>query len=56
MSTKLHANPDGQVDLHHVEENQWDVALKLVGLLPSPGSKVPLQLDRIPRTPTDLNN
>ena len=34
-SSKLPANPDGQVNLDHVEENKRDVAVILIGLFPS---------------------
>ena len=54
-SSELPANPDGQVDLDHVEENKRDVAAILVGLLPSDRTHIVLELHSIPRTPSDLN-
>jgi hypothetical protein len=52
---ELPANPDGQVDLDHVEENKSDVAAILVRLFPSDRTQVLLELQSIPRTPSDLN-
>ena len=54
-SSKLPTNPDGKVDLDHVEENKRDVAMILVGLLPSDMTQIVLELHSIPRTPSHLN-
>jgi hypothetical protein len=42
--SELPANLDGQVDLHHMEENKRDVAAILVGLLPTVRTKVSPEL------------
>ena len=54
-SSKLSTNPDGQVNLDHVEENKRDVAAILVGLFSSDMTQVLLELRSIPRTPSHLN-
>jgi hypothetical protein len=54
-SFELPTNPDGQVDLDHVEENKGDIAAILVGLFPSDRTQILLELRSIPRTPSDLN-
>ena len=54
-SSELPTNPDGQVDLDHVEENKRDVVVILIGLFPSDRTQVLLELQSIPRTPSDLN-
>ena len=54
-SFELLGNPNGQVDLDHVEENKRDVVAILVGLLPSDMTQIVLELHSIPRTPSHLN-
>jgi hypothetical protein len=43
------------VDLDHVEENKSDVAAILIILFPSDRTQVLLELQSIPRTPSDMN-
>jgi hypothetical protein len=54
-SSELPANPDGQVDIDHMEENKRDVAAILIGLLPSDRTQIVPKLQSIPRTPSHLN-
>jgi hypothetical protein len=54
-SSELTANPDGQVDLDHVEENKRDVAVILVGLFPSDRTQIVPELQSIPKTPSHQN-
>ena len=54
-SFELPANPDGLVDLDHVEENKRDVVAILIGLLPSGRTQIVIELRSIPRTPSHLN-
>jgi len=48
-------DPDGQVDLDHVEENKRGLAAILIELFPSDRTQIVLKLQSIPRTPSHLN-
>ena len=54
-SSKLSADPDGQVNLDHVKENKRDVAVVLVCLVPSDRTQIVLELRSLLRTPMHLN-
>ena len=53
-SSKLSVDPDGQVNLDHMEENKRDIAAILMSLVPSDRTQIALELRRIPRTPKHL--
>jgi hypothetical protein len=56
MFAKLPANPDGIVHLNHVEENKWDVGLKLVVLLTTLRTQVAPQIGIVVGLPIHLAN